>query len=67
MLPAWDIGVISIKVTSQNQFNECRCPPLMMKSRNSSMTDASSSYSCASSVEIHQLHITFKLQRFLLG
>ena len=32
MVPAWDIGVLSIKRSSQNQFNECRCPPLMMKS-----------------------------------
>ena len=33
IIPAWDIGILSIKRSSQNQFNECRCPPLMMKSR----------------------------------
>jgi hypothetical protein len=33
IIPAWDIGILSFKRSSQNQFNECRCPPLMMKSQ----------------------------------
>ena len=33
IIPAWDIGVLSIKRSSQNQFNECRCRLWMMKSR----------------------------------
>ena len=41
MVPAWDIGVLSIKRSSQNQFNECRCPPLMMKSQTPPLTRAS--------------------------
>lgn len=32
MVPAWDIGVPSIKRSSQNQFNECRYTLFMVRS-----------------------------------
>ena len=31
IIPAWDIGVLSIKRSSQNRFNECRLPLSLAK------------------------------------